>query len=156
MHPLFVLAPAIALLVACATGTQQQAAVPVEAAPAPEPEPIERPRLDQRLDRALVEGVEIDALDEVDEGLVGPVGIPLLDHLGHEPDPHVADRRKAERDAPAGADEVGGDELAEKVRGGWLDFDVVIGGDDFSPKVAGTVTNPTDQSIDFFTVPTVR
>ena len=45
MHPLFVLAPAIALLVACATGTQQQAAVPVEveAAPAPEPEPIERP-----------------------------------------------------------------------------------------------------------------
>ncbi len=30
--------------------------------------------------------------------------------------------------------------------------DVVLGGDDFSPKVAGTVTNPTDQPVDFFTV----
>ena len=30
--------------------------------------------------------------------------------------------------------------------------DVVIGGDDRSPKVAGTVTNPTDKSVDFFSV----
>ena len=42
MHPLFALAPAFALLVACATGTQEQAAAPVQATPAPEPEPIER------------------------------------------------------------------------------------------------------------------
>ena len=37
-----------------------------------------------------------------------------------------ANAEKAEAAREAGADVVGGDELIEKVAGGWLDFDAVV------------------------------
>ncbi|MFO7941631.1 MAG: 50S ribosomal protein L1 [Bacillota bacterium] len=55
-----------------------------------------------------------------------------------------AQGEKAEEAREAGADEVGGQELAEKVEGGWLDFDVAIAAPDMMPVVGrlGRVLGP--------------
>ncbi len=51
---------------------------------------------------------------------------------------------KAEEAREAGADEVGAQELAEKIEGGWLDFDVAIAAPDMMPVVGrlGRVLGP--------------
>ena len=55
-----------------------------------------------------------------------------------------ANAEKAEAAREAGADVVGGDELIEKVNGGWLDFDAVVATPDMMGKVGrlGRVLGP--------------
>lgn len=55
-----------------------------------------------------------------------------------------ANAEKAEAAREAGADHVGGDELVEKVNGGWLDFDAVVATPDMMGKVGrlGRVLGP--------------
>lgn len=55
-----------------------------------------------------------------------------------------ANADKAEAAREAGADHVGGDELVEKVNGGWLDFDAVVATPDMMGKVGrlGRVLGP--------------
>ena len=55
-----------------------------------------------------------------------------------------ANAEKAEAAREAGADVVGGDELVEKVAGGWLDFDAVVATPDMMGKVGrlGRVLGP--------------
>ena len=55
-----------------------------------------------------------------------------------------ANAEKAEAAREAGADFVGGDELVEKVNGGWLDFDAVVATPDMMGKVGrlGKVLGP--------------
>jgi len=55
-----------------------------------------------------------------------------------------AQGEKAEEAREAGADEVGAQELAEKIEGGWLDFDVAIAAPDMMPVVGrlGRVLGP--------------
>ena len=55
-----------------------------------------------------------------------------------------AEGDKAEAATEAGADEVGSDELAKKIQGGWMDFDVVIASPDMMKHVGklGKVLGP--------------
>ncbi len=48
-----------------------------------------------------------------------------------------ASGEKAEAAREAGADYVGGDELIEKINGGWLDFDAVVATPDMRARSAG-------------------
>jgi large subunit ribosomal protein L1 len=65
-------------------------------------------------------------------------GVTLLPHgLGKKVRVLVFAQGEAARIADeAGADYVGGDEWAEKIQGGWLEFDVAIATQDMMPKVS--------------------
>ena len=63
-------------------------------------ERVERPALDERLDGALVEGLDADPLHEVHERREGAVGVAFLEHFRNEPLPHIADGGEPEDDPP--------------------------------------------------------
>ena len=65
-------------------------------------EAVERATLDQRLDRALVERLDLDPLDEIDERLEGATLVPGSENLLDDALTDVPDRRHSEDDAARG------------------------------------------------------
>ena len=65
-------------------------------------ETVERAALDQRLDRALVERLDLDPLDEIDERLEGTALVPGSENLLDDALTDVPDRRHSEDDAARG------------------------------------------------------
>jgi large subunit ribosomal protein L1 len=97
-------------------------------------------KFDQTVDVAMRLGVDPRKADQMVRGTVnlphgtGKTARVLVFATGD----------KAEAGREAGADHVGGDELIEKVNGGWLDFDAVVATPDMMGKVGrlGRVLGP--------------
>jgi large subunit ribosomal protein L1 len=97
-------------------------------------------KFDSTLDVAMRLGVDPRKADQMVRGTVnlphgtGKTARVLVFAVGD----------KAEEAKAAGADEVGGDELIDKVNGGWLDFDAVVATPDMMGKVGrlGRVLGP--------------
>ena len=97
-------------------------------------------RFDATLDVAMRLGVDPRKADQMVRGTVNlPHGTGKTARVLV-----FASGDKAEEARVAGADEVGGDELIEKVNGGWLDFDAVVATPDMMGKVGrlGRVLGP--------------
>ena len=97
-------------------------------------------KFDETMDVVMRLGVDPRKADQMVRGTV------LLPH-GTGKTARVlvfANAEKAEAAREAGADFVGGDELIEKVNGGWLDFDAVVATPDMMGKVGrlGRVLGP--------------
>ena len=63
-------------------------------------QPVEGPGLDERLNRPLVDHLQVDPLAEIAEGLIRAAGLPLGDDPGGVGVADVADRGQAEHDPP--------------------------------------------------------
>jgi large subunit ribosomal protein L1 len=88
-------------------------------------------KFDQTVEIAVRLGVDAKQADQIVRGaLVLPHGIGKSLRVAV-----FAKGDKAEEAKEAGADEVGGPDLAEKIKGGWTDFDVCIA----SPDMMGAV-----------------
>jgi large subunit ribosomal protein L1 len=106
----------------------RSAAAGVEARPYPLAEAIEKAKaagyakFDETLEIALRLGVDPKHADQMVRGTV------VLPHGTGKSARIVvfASGEKIKEAEDAGADEVGGEELAKKVEGGWLDFDAVV------------------------------
>lgn len=83
-------------------------------------------KFDQTVEIAIRLGVDAKQADQIVRGsLVLPHGIGKSQRVVV-----FAKAEKADEARAAGADEVGGPELAEKIKGGWTDFDVCIAAPD--------------------------
>ena len=90
-----------------------------------------RKKFDETLDVAMRLGVDPRKADQMVRGTVNlPHGTGKTARVLV-----FANGDKAEAAREAGADFVGGDELIEKVNGGWLDFDAVVATPDMMGKV---------------------
>jgi large subunit ribosomal protein L1 len=99
-----------------------------------------RKKFDETLDVAMRLGVDPRKADQMVRGTVNlPHGTGKTARVLV-----FANGDKAEAAREAGADFVGGDELIEKVNGGWLDFDAVVATPDMMGKVGrlGRVLGP--------------
>ncbi len=99
-----------------------------------------RKKFDETLDVAMRLGVDPRKADQMVRGTVNlPHGTGKTARVLV-----FASADKAEAAREAGADHVGGDELIEKVNGGWLDFDAVVATPDMMGKVGrlGRVLGP--------------
>lgn len=83
-------------------------------------------KFDQTVEVAIKTGVDARQADQTIRGSV------VLPHGLGKPVRVIAFAKgdRADEAKAAGADEVGGPELAEKIKGGWLDFDVCIAAPD--------------------------
>jgi large subunit ribosomal protein L1 len=98
------------------------------------------PKFDESIEVAIHLGVDPKKSDQLVRGAVS-----LPKGLGKTIKVIVfADGEKAKAAREAGADEVGAAELAEKIQGGWLDFDIVITSPDMMKHVGklGKVLGP--------------
>jgi len=98
------------------------------------------PKFDETVDVVVKLGIDPRKTDQLVRGAVS-----LPKGLGKSVKVVVfAEGDKAEAATGAGADEVGSAELAEKIQGGWMDFDVVIASPDMMKHVGklGKVLGP--------------
>lgn len=98
------------------------------------------PKFDETVEIAVRLGIDPRKTDQLVRGAVS-----LPKGLGKTVKVVVfAEGEKADAARAAGADEVGSDELAAKIQGGWLDFDVVIASPDMMKHVGklGKVLGP--------------
>ncbi|MGB0331665.1 MAG: 50S ribosomal protein L1 [Planctomycetota bacterium] len=98
------------------------------------------PKFDETVEVAVRLGIDPR---KTDQGVRGAVSLPK--GLGKTVKVVVfAEGEKAEAAREAGADEVGSDDLAAKIQGGWMDFDVVIASPDMMKHVGklGKVLGP--------------
>lgn len=97
-------------------------------------------KFDETVDVVVKLGIDPRKTDQLVRGAVS-----LPQGLGKSVKVVVfAEGEKAEAAAAAGADEVGSAELAERIQGGWMDFDVVIASPDMMKHVGrlGRVLGP--------------
>jgi large subunit ribosomal protein L1 len=121
---------------------------------------LAKPKFEEAVDLAIRLGIDPKKTDQLIRGSVSlPKGIGKTLKVIC-----FADGEKAREAKEAGADEVGSEELAKKVEGGWTDFDVAVAAPDMmrfvgklgrvlgpqgkmpSPK-AGTVTNDVAKAV---------
>jgi large subunit ribosomal protein L1 len=98
------------------------------------------PKFDETVEVAVRLGIDPRKTDQLVRGAVS-----LPKGLGKTVKVVVfAEGDKAEAAREAGADEVGSDDLAAKIQGGWMDFDVVIASPDMMKHVGklGKVLGP--------------
>ena len=98
------------------------------------------PKFDETVEIAVRLGIDPRKSDQLVRGAVSlPKGLGKTVKVVVFAEGDKADAAKA-----AGADEVGSDELAAKIEGGWLDFDVVIASPDMMKHVGrlGRVLGP--------------
>ena len=98
------------------------------------------PKFDETVEVAIRLGIDPRKTDQLVRGAVS-----LPKGLGKSVKVVVfAEGDKAEDARAAGADEVGSDELAAKIQGGWMDFDIVIASPDMMKHVGklGKVLGP--------------
>ncbi len=108
----------------------------VEKSPGQEPQPLERAveilktydntKFDQSVDIAMRLGVDVKQADQIVRGsIVLPNGIGKTQRVVVFAKGDLADAAKE-----AGADEVGGEDLAKRIKDGWTDFDACIAAPD--------------------------
>jgi len=98
------------------------------------------PKFDETVDVVVRLGIDPRRSDQLVRGAVS-----LPKGLGRSVKVVVfAEGEKADAAREAGADEVGSEDLAEKIQGGWMDFDVVIASPDMMKHVGklGKVLGP--------------
>ena len=98
------------------------------------------PKFDETVEVAVRLGIDPRKTDQLVRGAVSlPKGLGKTVKVVVFAEGDKADAAKA-----AGADEVGSDELAEKIQGGWMDFDIVIASPDMMKHVGklGKVLGP--------------
>lgn len=97
-------------------------------------------KFDETVDIALKLGVDAR---KAEQGVRGSIGLP---HGLGKPKRVVvfAKADKAREAQEAGADEVGAEDLAEKIKGGWFDFDAVVATPDMMAQVGkiGKILGP--------------
>lgn len=101
---------------------------------------VPAPKFDETVEVCVRLGVDPRKSDQLVRGAVS-----LPKGLGKSVKVVVfAEGDKAEAATAAGADEVGSDELAAKIQGGWMDFDIVIASPDMMKHVGklGKVLGP--------------
>jgi large subunit ribosomal protein L1 len=87
-------------------------------------------KFDEAVDLAVVLGVDVKKGEQVRGTVVLPAGIGKNVKIGV-----IAKDDKAEEAKSAGADYVGSGDLIDKIKGGWLDFDVLIATPDMMGQV---------------------
>jgi large subunit ribosomal protein L1 len=93
---------------------------------------MEKAKFDETVDVSIRLGVDPKQSDQMVRG-----AIPLPHGLGKESRVVVFAKGDKEKEAKeAGANEVGGDDLVEKIKGGWMDFDKAIA----TPDMMGVVS----------------
>ncbi len=98
------------------------------------------PKFDETVEIAIRLGIDPRKTDQLVRGAVSlPKGLGKTVKVVVFAEGDKADAAKA-----AGADEVGSDELAAKIQGGWMDFDIVIASPDMMKHVGklGKVLGP--------------